>query len=176
MKTSFKNYPRLSKESALFIVSGIKVAYLYHLHNGSLKLVKSVLQPAIGLDRRKGRFEHRAGGQAMGSGEVMSSYTKEERSRFLGAVNKAAGKINFRYDCVFLFAPTRISASLQAALPKKVQTKITRRFLGNYSKQHGTKLLAMIKERRMQIKKRNRDIAVPIKKEALLLLKRKYKK
>lgn len=168
---SSKAFPRLKKESGLLIVTGMKVFHMYHLHQGTLKLIESLSQNVGDTDRQKGRFEHRANGKMIGSGAVTNQSVKEDQRHFLERVSKAISTIRIRYNKVFLFTPPRFSAALQAALPEKMRAKITREISGNYTKEHETELLAIIQEERTEDKRRH--AVTPQRKEVTKLLKPK---
>lgn len=166
--------PHLYTESALLIVTGIKLVHVYYLHEGILKLIESLSQTEESDDRQKGRFDHRTGGAVLGFGEVMNGHIKEEQRRFLAEITTAMMKIHQQYDQVFLFSHMRFSGTVAEALPKEMREKITRKFKGNFTKKHETALLEMIRGNREYTKELHK--LAPKRKEVIRLLEMKIMK
>jgi len=154
MKISERKFPNISKETSLLVVSALNKADFYFVDEGQIKKIAECSNLDEEIPQKvKVKFKNRGGGMLVKMGGLMNSRSEEERHRFLSLVAKTAASIKHEFNKAYIYAPSAIIYALEKILPNRVSSKITRRFRGNYLKQHPTKLLNMLKERRATVSK-----------------------
>ncbi len=148
MKIS-NTFPILSKINALFIVAGKQTAIIYRLKNGQINERDTIEILTPTYSDNEGRFEsHGPRGRLQGSGASYTSDMEYISHKFLDSIVDSLKKINTSYSAIYLFAPSRVIKDIQSVLTSADAEKVVQTFIGNFTKQHPTELLAKVKELR----------------------------
>lgn len=168
MKIS-KDLPNFEKESAIFLVAGKHSVVLYFAYNGRIEAIEDfkVLHPTYS--------DHEGFAQVSGHGQVYRhNYLNELQEdatieEFLRQIRDQLKRhIGFlKPKTYYVFTPKFLQNSIIETFPKKEQTKVSHKFLGNYVKSHPFELLRMIKETDEKILGQK----VPLKEEARKILR-----
>ncbi|MBD3245349.1 MAG: hypothetical protein GF335_05170 [Candidatus Moranbacteria bacterium] len=151
MKIS-KNLPNFLLKTGFFIITSKFEVEFYIAKEGQIEKIDEFEVEKPGYLDREGFFETGGtGGMKNGkgistvykSGAVYEDKDKKVRKDLISELNKRLPKVlkQHKVNSIYLYSPDYMLGNIEESLPKRIASKIDKRFKVNYIKEHPFKIL-----------------------------------